>query len=93
MKYDSLTVHFQQRLMMKYSIDSSLVDIKTRKGLAKAIDIWYEGENYAVLVDERILGIIEWDILQNDELDEEKSLDNDDMKPGVLPKDIDLFYS
>lgn len=93
-QYEEISAHFKQRLVLKYSADKTLIDVETNKGKFKAIEIWYWCVQYAVLVDDRILGMIEWDSCQYDECEEEWNTDFNLMNLDGFPKDMDdLFYS
>lgn len=92
--YDRLPLHFKQRLAMKFSQDKTLIDLTTKDGTVQAIEIWYNCRDYVVPLNQRTLGVLEWDSFQEAECEEE--LDST-IRLGYsveFPEDInDLFYS
>lgn len=90
--YDEISFHFKRRIVLKYRMDKTLIDIEINEDSFKAIEIWYWGVNYALIVDDRILEIIEWDSHPEDDFEEE--IDIGRMSPDEFPEDTDnLFYS
>ena len=72
-RYEELTIHFKRRVMLAYHADrdNSIKTINHEGKTTNALELWYDGADYIVLIDDRSIPLIEWDSFQETECDEE----------------------
>lgn len=72
-QYAELAPHFKRRVMLKYHVDraNSIKTVEHEGATITGMEIWYQQADYFVLIDDRSLGLIEWDSCQETECEEE----------------------
>tara|TARA_B110000211_G_C13803568_1_gene431655 strand:+ start:251 stop:535 length:285 start_codon:yes stop_codon:yes gene_type:complete len=85
-KYENLPVDFKKKVLLKYMGDKkhSLIQIKNGDSNCNAIEVWHNDFYYLVFVDERTLGLIDWDIYK--EMGQDKDFDS-----FFLRENTDIF--
>ncbi|MFT5822899.1 MAG: hypothetical protein ACI8ZM_004156 [Crocinitomix sp.] len=92
--YDRLPLHFKQRLAMKFSQDKTLIDLTTKDGKVQAIEIWYNCTDYVVPLNQRTLGVLEWDSNIEKDCDEAWESYDDFKNSDEFRTDLEhLFFS
>ena len=95
-RYEELGIHFKRRVMLKFHTDRyrSIKTVLYQGKNTNGMELFYQGIEYLVIIDDRSIPLIEWDSFQETECEEElDSLSNLDCLDEFPDEFNVLFYS